>query len=162
MDIRLVKDMLNQDQLDLAVTVQFDGQQWNNVNRLTILSEPQKIIVSDKHPWARLEKITEEDILEQDLLVYDGSMEESEDYFMPGLEVRKRIPIRNYDIYMGVLEQGECFGVISKVYGMRDGSFRLIDLPEKRRSMVHFICAFKPLHPLANELEKLNEMKIVI
>lgn len=160
-DIGLERQLLEQDSIDLAVSLLFDEEEWKEYPHVILKRERLKIIVSDQHPWHEKEQITTEDLLLGSLLVYENRPSKGKDVFFSGLQVKERVPVRNADSYMNTLRQGQHFGVIGENYSRREGVFKLFDLPKDLQQTVPVIAAFKMLHPrvevfrgLDSELDK--------
>lgn len=158
-DIGLEKQLLEQDSIDLAVSLLFDENEWNAYPYIVLRKEKLKLIVSDHHPWYGKEAITVEDIADGSMLVYENRPDKGEEAFFYGMQVKERVPVRNADSYMNTLRQGKHFGVIGENYSRREGQFQLFDLPDGYQKEVPVIAAFKKLHPRAGLMEQLGNEK---
>lgn len=155
-DIGLEKQLLEQDSIDLAVSLLFDESEWNAYPYVVLRKEKLKLIVSDHHPWYGKETITVENIANGSMLVYENRPDKGEEAFFYGMQVKERVPVRNADSYMNTLRQGKHFGVIGENYSRREGQFQLFDLPDGYQKEVPVIAAFKKLHPRAGLMEQLG------
>ena len=131
----------------------FDETDWNNVTCVPLSEAPLKIIVSDKHPWYTQDQISPEQIADASMLVYENRPLEGNDAFLHNLQVKQRIPVRNVDTYMNLLEQGGAFGIVGDIYSRREGNFRLLPLPSAVSTNAKVIVAFKKLHPICADLQ---------
>lgn len=149
-DIGQVRRLLYEDVIDLAITVMIDPADWQDVSWFEVYRSPLQIIVSEKHPWYRYARVTAED-MEQGCLIYyaDGSPA-----FFESLKVKGRLATYNFDSYIGRLEEGQEFGLISDLYSRREGKFRLLELPEEYRKEISVIGAYRLEHPLRDLLRK--------
>ena len=147
-DINAVEDLLEQDKIDLAVIPSFGEQSWKNFTCLTVYSSPQFIIVSENHPWYPLEKLTRETIESGTLLTYTGRMNAP----LPELTKLRRMPVENFDTYMGVLRQGEVFGVVGDTYSRREEDCKLFPLPPELAADAPVFAIFKKAHPLRSQM----------
>ncbi len=152
-DIGQVRKLLYSDSIDLAVTVMISPEEWADVSYQVLLEVPLQIIVSEKHPWYRKEKVTVEDLKNGTLLYYaDGS-----EHFPDGRLVVEKIPAPNFDSYIGLLDEGREYGLIADIYSRREGNFKLMDLPEEVRQNAWIIAAYRREHPLRALFEKLQD-----
>lgn len=155
-DIGLEKQLLEQDSIDMAVSLLFDEREWSAYPYVVLRKEKLKLIVSNHHPWYGKEVITVEDIANGSMLVYENRPDKGEEAFFCGMQVKERVPVRNADSYMNTLRQGKHFGVIGENYSRREGQFQLFDLPDGYQKEVPVIAAFKKLHPRAGLMEQLG------
>ena len=157
-DIGLVKQLLEQDSIDLAISLMFDEKEWEGYPYVVLHREPLRIIVSDKHPWYEIGEIKSEDFENEKMLVYENRPVEGNDVFFPQLKVKERVPVRNSDSYMNMLRQGNYFGIIGENYSRREGIFKLLPLPKEYEMEVPVVVAFKKLHPCADVINRLKKM----
>ena len=143
-DISAVEGLLEQDKIDLAVVPSFGEQSWKGLTCLTVYNSPQFIIVSENHPWYALDKLTREIIESGTLLTYSGRVNAP----LPELKKLQRLPVENFDTYMGVLRQGGVFGVVGDTYSRREGDCRLFPLPPELAADAPVYAMFKKTHPL--------------
>lgn len=155
-DVGLERTLLAQDSIDVAISLRFDAQEWEQFSQVVLKEEKLKLIVSDKHPWYEKERITVADLVEGRMLVYENRPKEGAGAFFDELAVKERVHVRNADSYMNTLRRGEHFGLIGENYSRREGTFKLFDLPVGCADRVCVIAAFKRLHPQADVLEKLE------
>lgn len=153
-DINAVEGLLEQDKIDLAVVPSFGEQSWKGLTCLTVYSSPQYIIVSENHPWYALEKLTRELIESGTLLTYADRVHAP----LPELQNLRRIPVENFDTYMGVLRQGEVFGVVGDTYSRREGECKLFPLPPELAADAPVFALFKKAHPLRSQMLSLRGM----
>lgn len=156
-DVSLVKQLLEQDSIDLAIFPVFGEYKWRNIIIAPILTSPTKIIVSEQHPWYHKAAVTPEMLAEGTLLVYENRPLEGEDSFLPNIGTKNRLPVHNFDTYMSHLRRGEAFGIVGTTYSRREGQYKLFNLPQNYQSDSMISVAYKPLHPLKNLLQSLNE-----
>lgn len=159
-DIGLEMQLLQQDSIDLAISLLFDEEDWKDLPYVVLKREKLQIIVSERHPWYEKEKITLKDISEGSMLVYENRPSKGKKAFFHDLQVKERIPVRNADSYMVTLQQGTTFGVIGENYSRREGQFKLFDLPEGYYAEVPVIAAFKKLHPCVELMKNLSDITI--
>ena len=152
-DIGLIRELLEQDSIDLAIALMFDENDWEHVTCVPLFDAPLKIIVSDKHPWYSLDTVSLEQIADAPMLVYENRPLEGNEAFLHNLKVRERIPVRNVDTYMNLLERGDAFGIVGDIYSRREGNFRLLPLPSHINATAKVIVAFKKLHPICADLQ---------
>ena len=157
-DLGLVKQLLEEDNIDLAIYPEFSNYSWENKTCLSLYKCPAKIVVSGNHPWYQKEQISTEDVLKGSLLVYENRPVSGEHSLLPELQVAKRIPVHNFDTYMSRLWRGEAFGIVDDTYSRREGNYKLFDLPEPFHIIVDIVAIHKKLHPLKDLLKLLNEM----
>ncbi len=155
-DIGLERMLLEQDSIDIAISLLFDEREWKDYPYVILREESLKIIVSDQHPWYERETITMEDLTCGSMLVYENRPDKGEEAFFNRLHVKERVQVRNADSYMNTLRQGKHFGIIGENYSRREGDFKLFDLPEEIRQNVPVIAAFKKLHPRAEVFKKMS------
>lgn len=155
-DIGLERQLLEQDSIDLAVSLLFDENSWKDYPYVILKEERLKIIVSDQHPWYRQECVTTEDLCQGSMLVYENRPSKGKGAFFDGLCVKERIQVRNADSYMNTLRRGQHFGIIGENYSRREGNFKLFDLPKELKQSVPVIAAFKKLHPRVNVFKKME------
>ena len=148
-DVGTDKELLDRDSIDLLISIMLNENDWEEVSHVTLFSTPMKILVSGRHPWYGKDRITEKDLSEGSLLVYENRPVAGEKAFLDIMKVRERIPVRNVDTYMGILSRGKAFGIVTEYYSKREGDFKLLDLPEAYAFPVKVIAAFKKLHPEA-------------
>ena len=156
-DIGLEQQLLQQDSIDLAISLLFDEKEWKDMSYIELMCENLRIIVSDKHPWYRHESVGLEEIANENMLVYENRPSKGADAFLYGLQVKDRIPVRNADSYMVTLQQGNCFGIIGENYSRREGNFKLFELPAGYERKVPVIAAFKKHHPCAEVIRKISK-----
>lgn len=156
-DVSLVKQLLEQDSIDLAIFPAFGEYKWKNIILSPIVRTPVKIIVSDQHPWYGEEAVTPEMLAAGTLLVYENRPLEGEDAFLPNVGAKNRLPVHNFDTYMSRLRRGEAFGIVGTTYSRREGNYKVFDLPENCQAESIIAAAYKPLHPLKHLLRSLNE-----
>ncbi len=154
-DIDLVKQLLEQDSIDLAIAPKF-GNEWDELPHVELKQEPLQVIVAEKHPWYSKEKITLEDMREERMLVYQNRPIEGKQSFFHELQVKERVPVRNADSYMNTLRRGEYFGIIGENYSRREGKYRLLELPESLQKNYPLVAAFKRLHPMVKQMQALE------
>ena len=157
-DLGLVKQLLEEDNIDLAIYPEFSNYSWENKTCLSLYKCPAKIVVSENHSWYQKERISAEDVLKGSLLVYENRPVSGEHSLLPELQVAKRIPVHNFDTYMSRLWRGEAFGIVDDTYSRREGNFKLFDLPEPFHITVDIVAIHKKLHPLKDLLKLLSEM----
>lgn len=160
-DVYKVQKLLEQDNLDLAIFPVFSGYHWKNFVCIPLYVSPLYIIVSDRHPWYHKEQITKEDIAQQDLLIYQDRSTIKAQQLLPQIGAAKRIPVYNFDTYMGILRRGEAFGVVGDTYSRREGNYRLFELPEECRGESHIVAAFHHQHPLRRLMGSLKKLSTV-
>ena len=153
-DINAIEDLLEQDRIDLAVVPSFGEQNWKNFTCPTVYNSPQFVIVSENHPWYSLEKLTRELLETGTLLTYTGRMNAP----LPELTKLRRMPVENFDTYMGVLRQGEVFGVVGDTYSRREGDCRLFPLPPELSADAPVYAIFKKSHPLRSQMLALRTL----
>lgn len=158
-DIGLEKQLLEQDSIDLAISLLFDEEEWKDYPYVVLRREKLQIIVSDHHPWYGKNEIAMEDISKGSMLVYENRPDKGEEAFFHGMQVQDRVQVRNADSYMNTLRQGKHFGVIGENYSRREGNFKLFDLPKGYQMEVPVIAAFKKLHPLVELMKQLEVSK---
>lgn len=154
-DINAVAGLLEQDKIDLAVIPSFGEQSWKGFTCLTVYNSPQFVIVSENHPWYGLEKLTREDLESGTLLTYS----DREEAPLPELKKLQRMPVENFDTYMGVLRQGEAFGVVGDTYSRREGNYRLFPLPPELDADAPVYAIFKKAHPLHSQMLSLKGLR---
>lgn len=159
-DIGLEKQLLEQDSIDMAISLLFDEAEWREYPYVILRREKLQIIVSDHHPWYEKDVITVDDIAQGRMLVYENRPDKGEEAFFHGMQVLERVPVRNADSYMNTLRQGKHFGVIGENYSRREGQFKLFELPEGYRQEVPVIAAFKKLHPRVRLMQSLGQAEI--
>lgn len=151
-DIGMVRKFLNDDVIDIGITIMISEDDWLDVSYVRLFDFPMKIIVSERHPWYQLERISEQDMRGGSLLYYaDGSIA-----FLENLEVKEHIPVHNFDTYIGRLIDGQEFGIVADIYSKREGEFRLFDLPASSQFSGTVIAAYKKEHPLRNAFNKIS------
>lgn len=156
--IESVQQMLEEDGIDLAIYPRFETCDWGNKVCLCLRSCPAQIVVSENHPWYRLEQITMEDVSHGSLLrVRENRPSTDERAFLPQMKTAERISVRNFDTYMGLLWQGKAFGIVDNTYSRREGNYKLFDLPEPLQINAITVAAYKRLHPLRHLLALMPE-----
>lgn len=156
--IESVQQMLEEDRVDLAIYPRFETYDWENKVCLCLRSCPAQIVVSENHPWYRLEQITAEDVSHGSLLwVWENRPNTDDHVFLPQLQTAERIPVRSFDTYMGLLWQGKAFGIVDNTYSRREGNYKLFDLPEPLQINAITVAAYKRLHPLRHLLALVAE-----
>lgn len=156
-DIGLEKQLLEQDSIDLAVSLMFDEAEWKDYPYVVLQKEDLRIIVSENHPWYEKEEVLLEDIAQASMLVYENRPSEGAQAFLHNLQVKERIPVRNADSYMNTLRQGKCFGIIGENYSRREGNFKLFPMPAGYEMKVPVVAAFKPLHPRVDVMRAIGK-----
>lgn len=160
-DVKLIKTLFMKDNIDLAITVTHKYNNWDVLPFITIASCRSKIIVSKQHPWFKKECVTVEDIQDADLLIYREDIRENENHYFGDAKIRNRFCVPNVDTYMGMLELGHYFGVVSDFFRVEEKSnFRLIDLPKVYDFETRVICAYKENHSLSDIFEKIKTLQI--
>lgn len=155
-DVGAVRQRLTEDKSDLLITTVWDMEKWTDVQSVILKTFPLKIIVSSNHAWYdRTKPVTVKELEKESLLHYQtGDLD-----FMKQMKVARRIPIQNYDTYINRLYAGKEIGVIADIYSPREGQFRLIELPEKYRSSIYLLAAYKKEHPLKSIFKQLKQYK---
>ncbi len=160
-DLELLKELMEKDAIDLAITNGIHRQEWKGVKSIVLRTDPLCIIVSDRHPWYGRTQVTTDDLKEADFLVYaNGRPLEGKGAFFEELPVRSREATYNLDTYMGILRRGTHFGIIGPTYSRREGNFALIELPEPYRKTHSIMAMYKPLHPQQKLFRTLEELKL--
>lgn len=160
-DVYKVQKLLEQDNLDLAIFPVFSGYHWKNYTCIPLYVSPLYIIVSDRHPWYDKETVTKEDIAQQTLLIYKDRSSMTDRELMPQIRAGKRLPVYNFDTYMGMLRRGEAFGVVGDTYSRREGNYRLFELPKGCRVQSCIVAAFRQQHPLRRLMGSLKKLSTV-
>lgn len=150
---------LMSDELDLAISVVTDPGEWEKMEVLTLVEEEAFILVGENHPWSGRESVTVQDIAQETLIEYDRANPEFSVY-MPQIKAGMRMRVPNLETYMARIDQGDAFAVIGLGYGRREGTYHTIPLPEEYRRTIPVICAYKRLHPMADILRNLKNVKI--
>lgn len=158
-DIGLERQLLEQDSIDMAISLLFDENEWKDYPYVILRKEKLRLIVSDHHPWYEKETVTATDIAQGSMLVYENRPDKGDKAFFHGMQVKERIHVRNADSYMNTLRQGKHFGVIGENYSRREGNFKLFDLPDGYHMDVPVIAAFKKLHPRVSLMRKLEDIE---
>lgn len=161
-DLGAVRRLLEEDSIDLAIYPEFIEYGRDNRTCISLYKRPAKIIVSENHPWYQKEQISAGDIMQGDLLVYENHPVSGEHSVFPELQAARRIPVQNFDSYMGSLWRGETFGVIDDMYSRREGNYKLFDLPEPFHITVDTVAVHKRLHPLKCFLKLLSSVDLDI
>ncbi len=154
-DLHVVRKNLMEDYTDLAITAMLNVENWKEVKYATILEEELRILVSNKHPWYDKEEVSGEDLIKYPLLVLKNGEMDPQQVFNHSIKSRRTI-VTNFNTYVDILQQGECFGITSGLYNKFEGNFRFIDLPKSLACPASIICAYKPLHPNRKILNKLQ------
>lgn len=158
-DIIEAKEALEKDNIDLLIMVVHDWDTLPETKWVPLVTLPQKIVVSEFHPWYTREQISKEDVNGARLLCFENTLGGDKHSFMREVKVKERVYVRNSSTYMGVLAQGTAFGVVSDLYNSYGSAHRLLPLPPEYASEMQLIAAFKPLHPRADVFERLCEIK---
>lgn len=160
-DIGLDRELLESDSVDFVVSVKTeDDYLWQNMEYSVIRRAPSKIIVSENHPWYEKEQVTVDDIANDRFIVYETCPGCDRDYYLSFIQAKERIPVPNVDTYMGVLAQGQGFGVMSETYSRKEGNYKLLELPDAYAHTMEIIIAYKKFHPLRHIFEQIKEMDI--
>lgn len=153
------REALNADELDLVVSVMTDPDEWEKMEILTLVEEDAFILVGENHPWSTRESVSVEDIAQETLIEYDRANPEFSVY-MPRIRAGMRMRVPNLETYMARIDQGDAFAVIGRGYSRREGTYRELPLPAEYRGKIPVICAFKRLHPMADILRSLKNVRI--
>jgi len=159
-DIGLDRELLEMDSVDFVVSMRTEDSLWDNVEYSVIKKLTSKIIVSENHPWYQKERITVEDIEKESFIVYETGSVCDRDFYLSFIKAKDRIPVPNVDTYMGVLAQGQGFGIMSDTYSRRDGNYKLFDLPECYAHTMEIVVAYKKLHPLREVFEQIKGITV--
>lgn len=159
-DVGMVRTLLEQDSIDLAIYPAFHEQDLKNSICFPLYRSPMYIIVSDRHPWYQNQVITEEELTHGSLLIYENRPVAGDQALLPELRVEQRIPVYNFDTYMGILRRGEAFGIVGDTYSRREGNYKLFPVPDSYRSDSLVVAAYKRLHPLRHLLRALGELRL--
>ena len=159
-NVDMVQELLERDSIDLGILPMFAEIGLANTVNFSVYSSPLYIIVSERHPWYQKESITEEDLASGNLLAYANRPTEGDLAMMPDLKVASRRIVNNYDTYMGMLRQGDVFGLIGDTHSRREGNFKHFPLPESCPSQSFIIAAYKRLHPLRHLLKTLKDLHL--
>lgn len=160
-DVHKVQKMLEQDNLDLAIFPVFSGHHWKNFTCIPLYVSPLYIIVSERHPWYHKEEITKEDIAQEQLLIYRDRSPIKAQELMPQVRAAKRLPVDNFDTYMGILRRGEAFGLVGDTYSRREGEYRMFELPKGCRGQSCIVAAYHHQHPLRRLMGSLKKLSTV-
>lgn len=158
LDISDTHRLLEEDELDLLVSVRHSEYTWVGIKYIPIITLPQKIIVSEYHPWYKKDVITAEDMAQNNLICYENSFGPSKQSFMEQVEVSERIYVRNVSTYSGILAQGKAFGILSELHNQSESTCKLFDLPPEYASNVQLVAVCKPLHPRVDVFEQLGRI----
>ncbi|MEI3339268.1 MAG: LysR family transcriptional regulator [Eubacterium sp.] len=159
-DIGLIRELLMEDSIDVAVSLLNGKDEWFGVEYFSIYQEPMKIVVSNNHPWYQRDKVGMKEMMEEKMLVFENRPLFGMKSFLPDIVSAERIPVRNMDTYMGMLEQGKAFGIISDLNSrIKEGEFRLFSLPEEYKVDTKLIIAYKKQHPFANKIRTLKNIE---
>lgn len=159
-DMDLVRTLLDQDSIDLAIFTSFKETERKSILYFPIYRSPLYLIVSNQHPWYQKDTISLEDLAQGNLLAYKNRPTSGDQAMLPDLQVKQRILIDNFDTYMGILRRGEAFGIVGDTYSRREGDYKLFPLPQPCRSESLVIAAYKRLHPLRHLLKALSELRL--
>ena len=159
-DIGVIRDLLTEDSIDMAVTLLNGSDDWLGVEYFSLHKEPMKIVVSNNHPWYMRDEVGMKEIMEEKMIVFENRPLFGEESFLPDIVTAGRVPVRNMDTYRGVLEQGKVFGIISDLHGRMEGEFKLFPLPEEYAADTRLIIAHKKLHPLVSKIKALKEVEL--
>lgn len=155
-DVGQEQKLLEEDTIDVAISVKVREDDWTNYAHKILYTSPLKVIVSDQHPWFTLDSVTTDMLATETLLVYADKPVEGKEAFLEDLPVKARRQVHNMDTYMGILSQGKVFGVVNDAYGSREGTYRLLDLPPEYQKVSDIILVFKRLHPKADLLNQIS------
>lgn len=158
MDVGAVHTLLDQGGIDLAIYPALQEQDRDTFTCLPLYRSPIYIVVSDRHPWYQNQKITEEELAGGSLLIYENRPTEGEKALLPSLRVGRRIPVKNFDTYMGILRQGKAFGIMGDSYSRREGNFKRFSLPESCGSEFLVVATYRRTHALRDTLKTLENL----
>lgn len=159
-NVDMVQDLLERDSIDLGILPMFAEVQSEHTTSFSVYASPLYVIVSERHPWYQKESITEEDLASGHLLAYANRPQSGDLAMMPDLKVASRRMVNNFDTYMGMLRQGEVFGLIGDSYSRREGNFKRFPLPESCPSCSYISVAYKRLHPLRHLMKTLRDLRL--
>lgn len=154
-----VLDWVESEQCDMAVTNIHDTEmEREELYYIPIKQLEAKILVSDKHPWARKDKITCEDMKQETMVVLKWGRELEKDSFWRIAEVKARKEVPDVDSMFAEIKTGKFFGVaLSHFEGDYDRSFIQLDLPEEYAFSFWFSVIFRKDNYFQNLLENIED-----
>lgn len=156
-----VRDMLEEDKIDLCITNIHEFENWQNCNVVKLASMPAKIVISLYHPWVMKEEITDEDLKNATILLYKKNRHLDPDSFYMRVNCKHKQYSNNFDSMLATLEIGKDFAVFPKVFDyMYKARFKYFDLPDKWKFQYFTAAIYKKdnYNPnIKNILENLQE-----
>lgn len=126
-----VRDLLIKDEIDLCFSNVHEFEDWSEYKVVKLATMPAKIVISLYHPWVMKDRITEEDMQNEGILLYKMNHPLEENSFYNKITCKYKHYVNNFDTMLATLEIGKEFAVFPKVFDyMYKAKFKYFDLPE--------------------------------
>lgn len=110
MEMFELRSALLQGKLDLCITNTLENEFWGQYGKKVIVAHPAQVVVSVTHPWAQKERITIEDMLQEEFVMLKEDYVDMEGFF-ENIPCLKQVWMPNSASVHLWLEQGHGFAV---------------------------------------------------
>ncbi len=144
-DMSMLWKQLDENTLDFVVNIVDDFFRFTDYDTKCLLSEPAKIVVSEKHVWASRKRITYADIADADMLQFrEGDYKEKKNNFYSRVKCRNIFRTSDFDSMLALLESGKYFAVFPRIFNLADYlKLEYLDMPEEYAFTFHAVCGVK-------------------
>lgn len=167
-EISDVLSMLRDGKCDIAITNIHEGSEGEDLSILKLARLPAQILVSRNHPWCNNSgSVSVEALAREAIVIYKSASAQGDNFHRmlqgkTGKKVRT-ITAGDEDAIMQQVVLGNGY-VVRPAYTAKNyiDKLSILNLPDELQFHIDVVIAFRKNHPLADEFEKMRNIRVVL